>query len=104
MCPENERAVGFMSQWIHRAACRDEDPELFWPAHESKPNQHPTVGELAALAVCVGCPVQPDCLRWALSTGQTDWGVLGGRTAAQRKAAVRARNGTEPYPAKTAAA
>lgn len=93
-----------MSVWLHLAACRDVDPELFWPAHESRPNQHPTAGELDALAVCEHCPVMASCLEWALNAGQTDWGVLGGRTAAQRKTAVRARNGTEPYPAKTAAA
>lgn len=91
-----------MAHWLHAAACRDVSPELFFPAHESKPNLPPTPGERDALAVCADCPVAASCRRWALNAGRSDWGVLGGLTAAQRKAALRARNGTEPYPAKSA--
>jgi WhiB family transcriptional regulator, redox-sensing transcriptional regulator len=62
--------------WRHRAACRDEDPELFFPMGKSGP----AIQQLAeAKAVCERCPVKDECLRWALETGQNDgvWGGLG---------------------------
>lgn len=61
-------------------ACRDIDPELFFPG----PGEHPAV----ALAACHRCPHQDECLTWALDTGQA-FGVFGGKTAAQRARLTR---------------
>lgn len=44
--------------------------------------------ELAAKALCKICPVQPQCLQYALETKQ-DWGIWGGTTVPERKRLLR---------------
>ena len=57
--------------WRHKAICRDEDPELFFPVG----NSGPALAQIAdAKLVCARCPVTADCLSWALKSGQ-DAGV-----------------------------
>ena len=59
--------------WRHRAACLDEDPELFFPIG----NTGPALLQIdEAKAVCRRCPVVDTCLKWALESGQ-DAGRLG---------------------------
>ncbi len=73
--------------WIERARCRDEDPDLFFPIGSTGP----ALSQLArAKAVCLGCPVRVECLEWALETGQ-DAGVWGGLSEDERRALRRAR-------------
>lgn len=67
--------------WRQMAACRDEDPELFFPVGSSGPA---AALEKAAKAVCAGCPVKADCLSYALGTG-LDHGVFGGLTENERR-------------------
>jgi WhiB family redox-sensing transcriptional regulator len=74
--------------WRHRAACRDEDPELFSPIGTSGPA---ILQVEQAKAVCRRCRVTEECLRWALETGQ-DAGVWGGLSEDERRALKR-RNG-----------
>jgi WhiB family redox-sensing transcriptional regulator len=81
-----------MSDWRHDAACRDEDPELFFPVGTSGPAMS-QLGQ--AKAVCSRCPVAADCLAWALVTGQ-DAGVWGGLSEDQRRALLRKRRVTTP--------
>lgn len=53
--------------WRHRAVCREEDPELFFPIG----NTGPALLQIEeAKAVCRRCPVMEQCLQWALETGQ----------------------------------
>jgi len=60
--------------WRHKAVCRDEDPELFFPVG----NSGPALAQIAdAKIVCNRCPVTTECLSWALESGQ-DAGVWGG--------------------------
>jgi WhiB family redox-sensing transcriptional regulator len=67
--------------WRDRAACRTEEPELFFPAGTSQP----ALNQLAeAKSVCRGCPVASECLAWALGTGQNS-GVWGGMTEDERR-------------------
>lgn len=80
--------------WRHRALCRDEDPELFFPVG----NSGPALLQIEqAKAVCARCPVREQCLEFALATGQ-DAGVWGGlsederRSLKRRRARARARN------------
>ncbi len=68
--------------WCHRAACRSVDPELFFPVGTQGAG---LVQVAAARAVCRRCPVESDCLRWALANSQTS-GVWGGTTEAERRA------------------
>lgn len=71
--------------WRHKAVCRDEDPELFFPVG----NSGPALAQIAkAKLVCNRCPVTSQCLRWALETGQ-DAGVWGGLSEDERRALKR---------------
>jgi WhiB family redox-sensing transcriptional regulator len=71
--------------WRHRAICRDEDPELFFPIG----NTGPALLQIEqAKSVCRRCPVIPDCLAWALESGQ-DAGVWGGLSEDERRALKR---------------
>jgi WhiB family redox-sensing transcriptional regulator len=71
--------------WRHRAACRDEDPELFFPIG----NTGPALLQIEqAKAVCRRCEVADACITWALETGQ-DSGVWGGLSEDERRALKR---------------
>lgn len=77
--------------WRHRAACRDEDPDLFFPVATTGPVFERQVAE--AKGVCWGyCPVRSECLSWALQTRQRE-GVWGGKTAEERRAMQRRDRG-----------
>ncbi|MDL5199417.1 WhiB family transcriptional regulator [Streptomyces sp. ALI-76-A] len=83
-----------MENWREHAACRHEDPDLFFPIGTTGPA---LVQQEQAKSVCRRCPVQGQCLEWALDTGQTI-GVWGGtsedeRRALKRRAAARRRSG-----------
>ncbi len=67
--------------WRHRAACRDEDPELFFPIGDTGPA---LVQIEDAKAICRVCPVVSACLEWALETDQ-DAGVWGGLSEPERR-------------------
>ena len=68
--------------WRDDAACRDEDPELFF-AHDDATAQR-------ALAICAGCPVRDACLEHALANGERH-GVWGGTTEHERRVLLRHR-------------
>ncbi|HVF06071.1 MAG TPA: WhiB family transcriptional regulator [Frankiaceae bacterium] len=74
--------------WRHRALCRDEDPELFFPIGTTGPAAQQVED---AKAVCQRCDVVSDCLQWALETGQ-DAGVWGGTSEEERRAIKRRAN------------
>ena len=76
--------------WRDHAACRDEDPELFFPVGTSGPALR-RIAE--AKAVCWRCPVSSECLNWALASGQ-DAGVWGGLSEDERRALKRRNAGT----------
>lgn len=67
------------------AACREEDPDLFFPIGSTGPA---LVQAEDAKAVCRSCPVRQECLRWALDNGQ-DAGVWGGLDETERRALKR---------------
>ncbi|WP_344163711.1 WhiB family transcriptional regulator [Kribbella yunnanensis] len=67
--------------WILAAACRNEDPELFFPIGTTGPS---LLQVEAAKRVCARCPVRPDCLESALGSGQ-DAGIWGGLTELERR-------------------
>jgi WhiB family redox-sensing transcriptional regulator len=73
--------------WVHRARCKDEDPELFFPVGTSGP----AACQIAtAKAICMQCDVRALCLEWAMATAQ-DSGVWGGLSEEERRALRRAR-------------
>jgi WhiB family redox-sensing transcriptional regulator len=81
--------------WRHRALCRDEDPELFFPIGTTGPA---TVQIEQAKSVCRRCPVVQSCLDWALRSGQ-DSGVWGGLSEDERRALKRRQARTRVHSA-----
>jgi WhiB family redox-sensing transcriptional regulator len=71
--------------WRADAACRDEDPELFFPLGDSGPALMQIDD---AKAVCRSCVVVSECLSWALESGQ-DSGIWGGMSETERRALRR---------------
>jgi WhiB family transcriptional regulator, redox-sensing transcriptional regulator len=71
--------------WRAVAACRDEDPELFFPIGTSGP----AVAQAEqARTVCQRCPAIGYCVLYALAAGE-DNGVWGGMTDDERRVAHR---------------
>jgi WhiB family redox-sensing transcriptional regulator len=58
----------------HKAACRDEDPEMWYPASTREP-----VGSPAheARQICRRCPVRVECARAAADAGRS-YGIWAG--------------------------
>lgn len=71
--------------WRDAAACREVDPELFFANGGDRKAQ-----ERDAKRVCASCPVQPQCLEWALANSQ-HIGVWGGMTEDERRGMARVR-------------
>lgn len=74
-------------EWLERASCVSEDPDLFFPVGMTPPAIEQTD---VAKAVCRRCPVIRECLVWALDTAQ-DAGVWGGLDEEERRQIRRAR-------------
>jgi WhiB family redox-sensing transcriptional regulator len=71
--------------WRDRAACLDEDPELFFPVG----NTGPALLQIhKAKIVCRRCEVVDNCLNWAMESGQ-DAGVWGALSDDERRALKR---------------
>jgi WhiB family transcriptional regulator, redox-sensing transcriptional regulator len=72
---------GGQQAWLDQAACRDQDPERFFP----EPGEHVKAAE--AKAICGGCQVRDHCLDLAVKAaggiGQ-DHGVFGGTLPTER--------------------
>ena len=67
-------------EWRKHAACRNEDPELFFPIGSGESAIRQTV---EAKRVCTGCDVVSPCLTWALENGPMS-GIWGGATEEER--------------------
>ncbi len=68
------------TDWRNYAACRDVDPDLFFPLGTSGAS---LLQIEEAKQICRTCPVSAPCLRWALDSG--DAGVWGGTTEDERR-------------------
>lgn len=66
-------------EWHARAACREANPDLFFPLGYGDRNSR------AALAFCEVCAVRETCLEESLTDWQ-EYGIFGGMTPAQRRA------------------
>ena len=70
-----------VEDWRIKAACRDTDPDLFFPVGTTGP----ALAQIAAAkAVCNSCDAQPACLEFALATNQES-GVWGGASEEERR-------------------
>lgn len=67
--------------WLDDAACRDTDPDLFFPMGTTGP----AIEQIEkAKAVCMDCLVKRECLEYALSTNQES-GIWGGTSEEERR-------------------
>lgn len=71
--------------WSDFAACRGEEPELFFPVSEVGPGARQVA---KAKAVCARCPVRDVCLGFALDNA-LDFGIFGGTTPDERRRLLR---------------
>ena len=76
-------------RWQLDAACRDTDPELFFPPTQDDTTEIVARHLAAVRPVCDSCPVITECLRWALGTWQ-DHGIWTATTPTERRAIRRA--------------
>jgi len=84
---------GTFPAWMRSAACRDEDPDLFFGPDTERAGDR-LRRERQASAVCSRCPVRAECLRYALARPEKH-GFWGGmpeeeRAAERRRAGRRA--------------
>jgi WhiB family redox-sensing transcriptional regulator len=77
------------ADWRDDAACRDADPELFFPDGDIRSARAQVK---AAKLICRSCPVSVTCLSWALASGQ-EVGIWGGLTEDERHMLRRRRRG-----------
>ena len=73
--------------WRNQAACRDQDPDLFFPIGSTGPAVEQAD---EAKQVCMTCSVREECLEYALASNQ-DAGIWGGLTEDERRTLKRAR-------------
>ena len=66
--------------WMVFGACREEDSDIFFPTTKDQTRR--------ALAICAICPVQEDCLDYALEARER-FGIWGGTTEKQRRKMLR---------------
>jgi WhiB family redox-sensing transcriptional regulator len=67
--------------WMDDAACREVDPELFFP--DGAPKDVVQQAQQAK-AVCQRCLVARECLTWAIDTDQVN-GIWGGQNLRERR-------------------
>jgi len=83
---------GGRQAWLDQAACRDTDPDQFFP----EPGEHTKAAE--AKAICAGCQVRDQCRDLAVNAANgidADHGVFGGTLPTERS---RLRGNTFPEP------
>lgn len=78
---ESPRSWDASIEWRRDAACKDLDPNLFFPIGVTGP----AVDQIAAAkSICNQCPVRAECLEFAITTNQ-EFGVWGGTTEDERR-------------------
>jgi WhiB family redox-sensing transcriptional regulator len=71
------------------ALCTQTDPDLFYPEA-----MHSTTTIATAKSICAKCPVQVECLTFALKTKETE-GIWGGLTPKERFQLLKKTKGVE---------
>ena len=88
---EEESVTPMDRSWQPVALCRGNHSHLFFPPTTSERKDERERRELRAKAVCQVCPVQADCLSYAMESTE-QYGIWGGFTETERRqlpAAVR---------------
>lgn len=74
--------------WMVDAACRDSDPELFFPAEGERSSKDSIRRTFEAKSVCHGCRVKMICREWAFRK-KDKVAILGGTTPAERESMLQ---------------
>jgi WhiB family redox-sensing transcriptional regulator len=77
-----EGVLKFDLDWHDDAACRGLDLEIFFPLNDDRTPE--------AKFVCSTCPVQTECLEYAMEAKEK-WGTWGGLTEKERRSLARRR-------------
>jgi len=70
--------------WQGRAACRGPNTIIFFPPSHFERKDEREAREARAKSICHSCPVQRQCLDYALSIREPH-GIWGGLTEAERR-------------------
>lgn len=70
-----------LGDWVEQAACRGLNPDLWFPG------QGDNVTYRTAVTVCAGCPVQTECLDYAVSN-RIRCGIWGGLGEHRRRSLI----------------
>jgi WhiB family transcriptional regulator, redox-sensing transcriptional regulator len=71
--------------WELKAACRGPHTDLFFPPDHFEKKTEREFRERQAKSICAECPVQEECLKYALRINEQH-GVWGGKNEAERRA------------------
>ena len=77
-------AVRTVETWRKRAACRGPETGLFFPPTTAERRDEREARERRAKAICYLCPVQDECLEYALRIGEMH-GIWGGLNESERR-------------------
>lgn len=84
--------ISATNEWRKDADCRDVeslfDATFDLPTHGAKLTSADRAVLKRAKAVCDGCPVKPDCLKYAIRHEDV-WGVHGGLAPHQKSALIK---------------
>lgn len=81
---EEESVTSMDRSWQPVALCRGNHSHLFFPPTSSERKDERERRELRAKAVCQVCPVQSDCLDYAIESTE-QYGIWGGFTETERR-------------------
>jgi WhiB family redox-sensing transcriptional regulator len=78
---ESARSWDANLAWRTASACRDLDPNMFFPVGVTGP----AIDQIAAAkSICAECPVRTECLDFAITSNQ-EFGVWGGTSEDERR-------------------
>ena len=69
-----------VAEWLDRASCKETDTRVFFIYREDKDQRQ---RREAAYGICRACPVQMDCLDYAIVNNEV--GIWGGTTDQERR-------------------
>jgi len=78
-------AAVVVTSWESRAVCREAGARCFVPPMSSESADERRVRESEAKRICAGCPVQRECLEYALRVREP-FGIWGGLNETERRA------------------
>lgn len=82
-----DESRGLYRRILFEGACLGVDPDIFFPETDGK--KLPKEVVKLATDICNGCPVEAECLEWAIEN--ESHGIWGGKTSTERNKIRRER-------------